>query len=162
LQYWLVIHNLVAYNQHNDLIGCMAKKKDARLPKFPKFAQIHKGDQIVYYAIGDKVVIGIFNVVSEMQHLEDDTYWRGFFVYKIHPLHMPPEGHYLNFKRFVADKNIKLDLFPKKQIWARYLQGRTCRRLTSHDFEIIKTHLNDRGFLKLSSISDSAGANIRE
>jgi len=147
MKYWFVVHDLMAYSQHNDMIGCRVKEKGLRTPKFAQFAEIQKGDKIVYYATRDKVVVGIFDVVSDMEYLANDPYWNEIIVFSIKPIDMPPEGYYLDFKKFIDDENVQLSLFPKKKIWARYLQGKTCRKLTQNDFEKMRSYLQKSNYL---------------
>jgi len=48
LNRWFVVHDLLAYKQHPDMIGNIVKKPGVAKPKFSKFSEISKGDQIVY------------------------------------------------------------------------------------------------------------------
>jgi len=47
MNYWFVVHDLKAYEQHNDMIGCRVKRSGSRQPWFKQFAEIKKGDKIV-------------------------------------------------------------------------------------------------------------------
>ncbi len=145
--FWFVVHDLKAYDQHSDLIGCRVKSPGLKQPWFKQFAEIKKGDKIVYYATKNNVVIGIFDVVSDITYLEKDPYWNEIMVYSIKPAIMPPEGFYLDFKKLLFSENVKFDLFPKKEIWYAYLQGKTCRKLTEHDYKIIEANINNREYL---------------
>jgi len=143
VKYWLIIHSLRAYKQHSDLIGCPVKEDGAKEPWFRQFAEIQKGDKIVYYATKHQVIIGIFDVVSSIMHLANDQFWKEDMIYKISPAEMPPDGFYLNFKRIVKTKSIHFDLFPKKERWYGYLRGKVCRLLSEHDFLVIKNRLRN-------------------
>jgi hypothetical protein len=112
-----------------------------------QFAEIKKGDKIVYYASKNCVIVGIFDVVSDITYLEKDPYWNEIMVYSIRPAEMPPEGYYLDFKKLLFSETVKFDLFPKKEKWYTYLQGKTCRKLTEHDYQIIKNNLNNPEYL---------------
>jgi predicted RNA-binding protein len=147
MNYWLVIHDLKAYMQHSDLIGCRVKRPGLQQPMLKQFAEIKKGDKIVYYASKNCVVIGIFDVVSDITYLEKDPYWNEIMVYSIRPAEMPPEGYYLDFKKLLFSETVKFDLFPEKEKWYTYLQGKTCRKLTEHDYQIIKNNLNNPEYL---------------
>ena len=145
---WFVIHDLLAYSQHQDMIGNVVKAPGVKQPKSPLFAEIKKGDQIVYYATKDYVVVGVFEVVSDMEYLPNDPYWKEIMVYQIKPVELPPLGNYLDFKKLVKDPNVSFYMFPKKKNWGNYLQGKTCKLLTERDFLIIKDALSENKYLK--------------
>lgn len=42
MNYWFVVHDLMAYNQHNKLIGCRVKERGVYKPKYGPFAKIKK------------------------------------------------------------------------------------------------------------------------
>jgi len=54
---WFIIHSLEAYFQHPDYIG--KEKKRSR-----KIDKVKRGDRIIYYATGDSVIVGTFDVVK--------------------------------------------------------------------------------------------------
>jgi len=125
------------------MIGSRVRKPGERRPKFGPFASIKEGDRVVYYASGAKVVIGIFDVISDMEYLEKDPEWGEIMIFRIKPVETPPKGYYLNFASVVHDKITSLDLFPNKKIWASYLQGKTCRPLSQRDFDLIRSCLSN-------------------
>jgi hypothetical protein len=142
MNYWFIVHDLKAYEQHNDMIGCRVKQAGIPEPWFRQFAEIKKGDKVVYYTTKNNVVVGIFDVASDITYLPNDPHWGEIIVYKIKPAEMPIEGFYLDFKKtLITDKAVKFDLFPKKGKWYTYLQGKTCRKLTEHDYLIIKEYM---------------------
>ena len=96
---WFVVHDLLAYSQHQDMIGNVVRTSGVKQPKSNLFAEISKGDLIVYYATKDYVVVGIFKVVSDMEYLPDDPNWKEIMVYRIKPVELPPLGNYLDFKK---------------------------------------------------------------
>ena len=147
LKHWLIIHSLRAYKDHSDLIGCAVKEPGVKEPWFRQFAEIKKGDKIVYYATGDCVVVGIFDVLSDIMYLTDDPYWKEDMVYKIRPVEMPPEGFYLDFKKVLKTKSVRFDLFPIKKQWYAYLRGKTCRELTEHDYLTVRDYLKNPEYL---------------
>jgi len=147
MNYWFIIHDLIAYQQHSDLIGCRVKRPGLPQPMLKQFAEIKKGDRIVYYATKNNVIVGIFDVTSDITYLEKDPYWNEIMVYSIKPAIMPPEGFYLDFKKLLFSENVKFDLFPNKEMWYAYLQGKTCRKLTEHDYKIIETNINNPEYL---------------
>jgi hypothetical protein len=156
LNYWLVIHSLASYSIHNNLIGCSVKRKGLPKPSFEQFAHIQKGDKVIYYAAKDQVVVGIFDITSDMIHLSNDPVWKEMAVFKIEPFEMPPRDFYVNFSKALADSNTKLDLFPNSSCWYSYLQGKTVRKLTKHDYLIIMSWLKKSEYLiKNSDIKTS-------
>lgn len=145
---WFVIHDLLAYNQHKDLIGNVVKAQGVKQPKSSAFSNIRKGDIVVYYASKDYVITGIFEVTSDLEYREADPQWKEIMIYKIKSLEMPPEGKFLDFKKLVKDAKTKFDLFPDKSMWGNYLQGKTCVLLTDKDYLTIKNVLSDSLYLK--------------
>ena len=105
---------------------------------YPLFSKIMKGDEIVYYAIRDCVIVGVFTVSSNLERFEDPK-WGPVYAYRIVPLHLPPPGKVLDFRQVV--KNSKLDLVPSVGKWPSYLRGHACRPLTDHDFKLMKSRL---------------------
>ena len=145
---WFVVHDLLAYNQHKDLIGNTVKAEGIKQPKSSIFSSIKKGDIVVYYASKDSVAVGIFQVVSDMEYLAADLHWKEIMIYHIKPQEMPPEGQYLDFKKLVKDPRVEFDLFPDKSNWGIYLQGKTCVLLTEKDFRLIKNALSNPTYLR--------------
>jgi hypothetical protein len=130
------------------MIGNKVKEPGVSEPTFPKFNEIKKGDQILYYATRDMVIIGIFELMSDKVHLQNDPHWKEMVIFKIKPMELPTQGHYLDLKKLVFDPSVHLDLFPKKEKWGSYLQGRACRLLTEEDFRKMKNALSNRKYLK--------------
>jgi predicted RNA-binding protein len=148
MNYWFIVHDLKAYEQHRNLIGCRVKQSGVQEPWFRQFAEIRKGDRIVYYAIKNNVIVGIFDVISDITYLTSDPHWKEIMVYGIKPAEMPVEGYYVAFKKaLLSDKATKFDLFPKKEKWYAYLQGKTCRKLTEHDYQLIREYLKKTEYL---------------
>ena len=44
MNYWFVIHDLLAYSQHSDMIGNVVKGPGIKQPKFHSFCDIEKVD----------------------------------------------------------------------------------------------------------------------
>lgn len=145
---WLVVHNLLAYKQHPDLIGNKVKEQGTPEPAFLKFNEIKKGDQIAYYTTKDMVMVGIFEVKSDKAHLQNDLLWKEMVVFSIAPVDVPPAGYYLDLKKLLSDPSIKLDAFPQKERWGSYIQGRACIPLTERDFQTIKKAMANKEYLK--------------
>lgn len=145
---WLVVHNLLSYSQHKDLIGCAVKQHGKKQPKSSAFSSIKKGDNVVYYATKDFAIVGIFQVTSDMTYFESDPDWKESVVYQIKEKDMPPQGTYLDFKKLVKDPSSKFDLFPEKQRWGIHLLGKTVVLLTERDYLTIKNTMSNSTFLK--------------
>ena len=148
MNYWFVIHDLLAYSQHSDMIGNVVKRPGIKQPKFHSFCDIEKGDIVVYYATKDYVIPGIFEITSDIEYLNNDPHWKEIMVYKITPILTPPPGKYLNFKKLIKDPNVNFEMFPNKKKWGGVLQGKTCMLLTEKDYRIIKNALSKPVYLK--------------
>lgn len=148
MSYWFIVHDLKAYEQHRNLIGCRTKQSGLQEPWFRQFGEIKKGDKVVYYATKNNVIVGIFDVISDIAYLPSDPQWKEIMVFAIKPSEMPTEGYYVDFKKaMLSDRATKFDLFPKKEQWSAYLQGKTCRKLTEHDYQLIKEYLKKPEYL---------------
>ena len=146
-KYWFVIHDLESFGKHSDLIGSRVKEPGVQKPSYGRFGEIKKGDKIVYYAKGDMVVVGIFEVTSNMEYRKDDPEWGEIMVFKIKPETMPPEGYALNFKALIEDPTVTFRLFREREKWRYQIWGHTCRPLPPKDFEIIKNNILSRNHL---------------
>jgi hypothetical protein len=124
------------------------KTPEEKQPKSSTFSEINRGDLIVYYATKDCVVVGIFQVTSDIEYLPNDPYWKEIMIYKIKPSEMPSPGNYLDFRELVRDSTIQFDMFPNKRNWGNYLQGQTCKLMTENDFVIVKNALIKNEYLK--------------
>lgn len=136
--YWFIVHDLESFSQHPDYIGSEVKDPDSKVARHSRFDQIRKGDKIVYYAKGEMVVVGIFQIASDMEYWANDRDWGEVVVFKITPEVLPPKGKYLDFKAFLFDPKVSLDLFPDKDDWRYQIWGRACRELKKQDFELIR------------------------
>lgn len=82
-----------------------------------------------------------------MRYLADDPHWNSM-VFNIRPVEMPPDGYFVDLKKAISlERQTKFDLFPKKETWYSYLQGKTCRKLTEHDFQIFREYLEKSEYL---------------
>lgn len=145
---WFVVHDLLAFEQHPDMICNVVKKTGIAEPKFFIFGQIQKGDLIAYYATEDLVVVGIFRVVSDIQYVRSDPYWEEVMVFKIEPFKLPPNGNYLDFKKLVTTPTVYFDMFPEKTHWGNYLQGKTCVSLSDKDYFTIEKAVIEEKYMK--------------
>ena len=130
------------------MIGAVVKTPGVGEPRFSKFAEIQKGDHVVYYATKDYIVVGIFKVVSDMEYLPNDPHWKEIMVYKTRPVELPVPEYYLDFKKLVTDPNVKFDVFKGKKHWGGPLQGKPCILLTEKDYLVIKDALSEKRYLK--------------
>jgi len=88
MKYWFIIHSLPAYFAHSDFIG--KEKKRAK-----KIEGVKKGDKIIYYATGDSVIVGTFDVIGKKQEWPDDANWKGPHIcMKIKPRKLAPKPHH--------------------------------------------------------------------
>jgi hypothetical protein len=130
------------------MIGNKVKESGAPEAISSKFNDIKKGDQIGYYATKDMVITGIFEVISDKVHLQNDPHWKEMVIFRTKPVELPTSGYYLDFKKLVLDPSVHLDSFPQKSKWGSFLQGRPCKQLTGEDFRIIKNALSNKKYLK--------------
>ena len=94
------------------------------------------------------VVVGIFEVASDMDYLPNDPHWGEIMIYRIKPVELPVLGYYLDFKKLISGPKVHLETFPKKHKWGSYLQGRTCKLLTKRDYLTIREALSNKKYLK--------------
>lgn len=92
----------------------------------------------MYYATGDKALLGIFEVVSEMGILNNDPEWGNIAIYRIRPAIMPTTGCFLDWKRLLFDPEVSFDLFPNKDRWPYKIWNRYIHLLSERDYETIK------------------------
>ncbi len=130
MNYWFILHDLPSYLAHKDKIGHTQRNR---------IAGIKKGDKIVYYAIRDGVIIGIFEVVSIIQNDKvkrwgpKEWYW----FYKIKPLILAEPPFYTNIKKLKEDKN-------GPNFLKRNLHGITRIEINSKDFNKILKFLKQK------------------
>lgn len=142
-----------SFRQHPDMIGSRVKGTTLKRPRHSTFSKIQRKDNVVYYAARDYVVVGIFEVTSDAEYLPDDLHWKEMIIYRIKPVKKPPEGSYLSLKKLIKDRNVHLDMFPRKKNWGGYLQGKTCKPMTQKDFLTIEKTLSKSEYLvRLGSV----------
>lgn len=153
MKYWWIIQSLEAYNQHPDLIGCGLKEGTER-PTHLKFLEIKKGDCVVYYATGDKVLVGVFEVVSEMNLLKDDEYWGDSAIFEIKPAVMPTDGFFVDWKKLLSDPAYSFDLFPDKERWTYKIWKHYIHPVSAKDFEMIKAAVSSHRYEVPSEVEE--------
>ena len=144
---WFVVHDLVSYSQHNDLIGCKIKNNEFKKAVYGKFEEISIGDKIVYYVRGNSFVVGIFEVISNLKYISDSE-WGDVVVYRIKPHQLPVEGTFLNFKQLYHQPNTVFDFIPKLKRWGIYLLGKICLQISYNDLQIISEALTNPNLLE--------------
>lgn len=149
VNYWFIVHDLMAYSQHKDMICCKSINSDykkMRKPRQRMFKKINVGDKIVYYAAGSYAVVGIFEITSDMEFFSDDV-WEKVFVHQIKPFKMPLQDHYLHIKKLLFDSDHTFDIFPNKELWHTALRGKTVKSLSPTDYEVFLNNLNEKKYL---------------
>jgi len=135
MKYWLIIHSIEAYSQHNDFIG--KDKKQAG-----KIDSIKKGDKIVYYATGDSVVVGTFDVISSKKEWVNDKYWKGPHIcFKIRPRKLASRPHYIKIHNLINEIDPPLSIFQDRKFQPIKLKGRTAIEITKTDFFAIEKYI---------------------
>jgi len=130
MKYWFIQHNMQAYIDHPNMIG---QEHEGKISK------VKKGDKLVYYVMGDKVVVGTFRVTSNILKLKNDTSWGDIWAYKIKPIKLEKKPFFLPLNE-VLSKN-KLKLFSHNKIEGIKLRGRTAIELTKKDFNMIESFI---------------------
>jgi hypothetical protein len=135
MKYWFIIHSLPAYYEHKDFIG--KEKKRAR-----KIEHVNKGDRIVYYATGDSVVVGTFDVVGQKQEWLDDKQWEGPHVcMKIKPRKLAKPPLYIRIHDLLKDVEPPLSIFPDRRFAGIKFKDRTAVEITAKDFKSLEKYL---------------------
>lgn len=129
--YWLILHDYEAYREEPSRIGKELRKKG-------KIEKVRKGDQVLYYAIGDREVVASFDVTSNgykyiPENSKTNKKWVGeTWAYNIkqrgrnqtHPVPL----HEIKSK-------LKLKSFPKESI---AFKDRTAIQISRSDFQKIE------------------------
>jgi len=146
--YWFVVHDLMAYNQHQDMICCKAKTMEfnRKRPMRMFFKKMQIGDQFVYYAAASYAIVGIFKIKSHAEYYSDSV-WPDVFVRQIEPYIMPPKGKYLDIKKILFEDSNEFDIFPDKEKWSLSLWGKTVKKLSESDFDIFRRNIDNKKYL---------------
>jgi len=135
MKYWFIIHNLQAYSEHKDFIG--REKKRAK-----KIEQVNKGDKIVYYAMGDSVIVGTFDVVGQKQEWLDDKHWKGPHIcMKIRPRKLAKPPIYIKIYDLLKEIEPPLSIFPDGRFKGIKFKDRTAVEITKKDFRSIEKYI---------------------
>jgi hypothetical protein len=146
---WLILHSLQSFSEHSDMIGVWSMGNHE--PIDSQFSQIRKSDKVVYYAIRDCVIVGIFEVTSGMVHIIDPK-WGPTCAYSIRPLLLPPSGKVLDFRSLIRDDSISFDLMPVKKRWSLYLRGHACRPLSDRDYQTLANEVTGSNLIPLPQV----------
>jgi hypothetical protein len=147
---WFIIHDLQAYFAHKDFIG-----KEKR--RAGKIEQVNKGDKIVYYATGDSVIIGTFDVIGKKQEWEDDKSWKGPQIcMKIKPRKLARPPLYIKIHDLVKDTELPLSIFPDRKFVGIKFKDRTAVEITKRDFKSVEQYIKDYKTPQLSLFRGSA------
>jgi len=135
MKYWFIIHSLPAYQAHPNYIG-----KEKRMAG--KITKVKQGDQIVYYAIRDSVVVGTFQVVGKQKEWADDTAWKGPHIcMKIRKRCLVPSPYFLPVQELVKLVKKPISIFPKRKFIPIRFKDRTSVKITPADFRNIEKAL---------------------
>ena len=137
MNYYLVIHTVESFLQHDDMVGYEGDS----IPK--EFAPMQVGDRIVYYCKGDGVITGTYRVVNGPRIIASDAKWEGpHTIVKLKALFrcMPP--YYVPLKLLLNEMPRPLSIFPKGRIEGIRLRGRTVVRIKKRDFSAINRYLS--------------------
>jgi len=132
MKYWFIIHSLEAYSHHPDYIG--KEKKRSR-----KIEKVKRGDRIVYYATGDSVIVGTFDVIKGKEEWTEDEKWKGPHVcMEIKPRFVTKPPHYVPIHDLIKGLDEPISIFPKKKFIPIKFKDRTSVEITGEDFKRIE------------------------
>lgn len=140
-KYWLVVHDIDAYNENPRLLGFSNKIYNAKNIK-PK-------DKVVYYLSGTSTIKGIYEVSDKPW--KRDPRWSSVHQIQIQPI-LELENE-IDFKTLVPH----LNLFVNKEKWFTYIQGTNAvRELPERDYKFIEKSVikasinnNEQNYLKV-------------
>ena len=145
--HWFVVHDLMAYGQHSDMICCKSTVGSSwKKPLRSLFKKMEIGDPLVYYAAGSYAIVGIFKIVSHSEYFSDDV-WPDVFARKIKPHLMPPRKSYLDIKKLLFESEYEFDIFPDKDRWSLSLWGKTIKKLSKSDYDIFRKNIGNKKYL---------------
>jgi len=144
MKYWFIIHSLPAYFAHSDFIG--KEKKRAK-----KIEGVNKGDKIVYYATGDSVVVGTFDVIGKKQEWTDDPKWEGAHIcMKIKPRKLAPQPLFIKIHDIVKNIEPPISIFPERKFIPIKFKDRTSVEISETDFRSIEKFIKEYKTLQKS------------
>ncbi len=115
----------------------MAAKKKAK-----KIENVRKGDRIIYYATGDSVMVGTFDVVGKKEEWDSDKHWLGPMVcMKIRPRYLAKSPYFVPIHDLIKRVEPSLQLFPNRKFVPIKFKDRTAVEITNEDFRRIEKYL---------------------
>ena len=136
MNYYLVVHDVPSFQQHEDWIGKAGKKAPA------DFAALQRGDGIVYYCKEDLVITGTFKVASAPRIVLDDEAWKGpHVVVTIKPVAKAEAPFYVPVRRMLEELPEPLSIFPNRKLSGIRLRGKTFVAITKQDFHAITKYV---------------------
>jgi hypothetical protein len=151
VNYWVVSCNLLAYHQHDDLIG---QKEDKKINvDFTMFRKIENGNKIVYIDQENGIVFGLFEIKSSRFSMpEDDPYWSGVEAYKIKrelPKHKT-DDYFLSVNSFLV-KNPQIS-------FEKFHTRATCVDIDEQTYKSIEEAYSDYTLYKrINAVTGTAG-----
>jgi hypothetical protein len=146
LKRWLVIHDLITYDKYNDKIFNKARSKSKK-PISELFGQIKKDDLVVYYAVLNRVVVGLFKVISDLNYTQSDKHDYPMTFYNIRPIKTPKKGHFVDFQKLIKDPNIQFECFEKEAV-LNFDDDHICLKLSEQDYDKIENAFSNMQYLK--------------
>jgi hypothetical protein len=137
---------LVGYRLFSDRIGNVLVEAGQPTTKTSAFNQISIGDLIFYYAFAEKVLVGLFEVISNKQFSskkEGDVPWAYYNVKPIEPI-----THFADISKLSLGED-KFDTFPNGLLHEKFDSFTLCRELTETDFLKLKYVTESKRFEKV-------------
>ena len=137
MNYYLVVHDVPSFQQHEDWIGRSAKT----VP--PDFRALRRGDGIVYYCKEDLVITGTFKVASAPRvEITSDSSWKGsHVVVTIEPVAKAEPPRYVCVRQMLEELPEPLSIFPARKVSGIKLRGKTFVPITKADFRAISKYI---------------------
>lgn len=136
MKYYLVIHDVYSFQQHDNWIG----KKSKIIT--PDFKRLSRRDGLVYYCKGDQVITGTFRIKSSPRIVDNDEHWRGaHIVVSIEPVTKANPPFFVPMSQMLKELPEPLSRFPERKLIGITLRGRTLVEITSDDFNQINEYI---------------------
>lgn len=137
MKYWFIIHSLEAYRHHSDFIG-KEKKRSKKIEK------VKRGDRIIYYATGDSVTVGTFDVIGRKEEWTNDKHWKDPMVcMKIKPRLLARPPHYVPIHDIIEKISPPLTIFPNSKFVPIRFKDRTAVEIKGDDFRRIEKFIKN-------------------
>lgn len=154
LNKWIMMQGYSDYIEHGTslihneavsqgIIQGIRNPKGKTQPCTKLFADIKKGDLVVYYTPFWHSVTGIFEVVSDMKPLIDN---KRRLAYDIKPYHLPAKG-FLDFEQFIEDPAVGFESLESSNLFSCDKES-LCFALSESDYTKIEKALETSPYLK--------------